>query len=41
MVWAAIPWYSVGDITVAFRGRISAKDYVEKLGNHDPGDVVW
>jgi hypothetical protein len=41
MVLAAISWYSVGPIIVSLRGRITARDYVGKLGNHDLGDAVW
>jgi hypothetical protein len=32
MVWAAISWYSVGSI-ITLHGRITAREYVEKLGN--------
>jgi hypothetical protein len=32
MVWTAISWYPVGPI-VTLHGRITAREYVEKLGN--------
>jgi hypothetical protein len=32
MVWAAISWYSVGPIII-LHGRITAREYVDKLGN--------
>jgi hypothetical protein len=32
MVWAAISWYSVGSIII-LHGRITAWEYVERLGN--------
>jgi hypothetical protein len=32
MVWAAISWYSVGP-TVTLHGRITAKEYVDRLSN--------
>jgi hypothetical protein len=32
MVWAAISWYSVGPI-IALHGRITAREYVDRLGN--------
>jgi hypothetical protein len=32
MVWAAISWYSVGSI-IALHGRITAKEYMDRLGN--------
>jgi hypothetical protein len=32
MVWAAISWYSV-DAIVTFHDRITAREYVDSLGN--------
>jgi hypothetical protein len=32
MVWAAIPWYSVGP-TVTLHGQITAMEYLDRLGN--------
>jgi hypothetical protein len=32
LVWAAILWYSVGPI-ITFHGRITAREYVDSLGN--------
>jgi hypothetical protein len=32
MVWATISWYSVGPI-ITFHVRITAKEYVDRLGN--------
>jgi hypothetical protein len=32
MVWAAISWYPVGPI-ITLHGRITARDYVSRLGN--------
>jgi hypothetical protein len=32
MVWAAIPWYSVGSI-ITLHGEITAREYVDRLGS--------
>jgi hypothetical protein len=32
MVWTAVSWYSVGPI-ITLHGRITAKEYVDRLGN--------
>jgi hypothetical protein len=34
MVWPAISWYSLGPI-ITFLGRITAREYVDKLGNKE------
>jgi hypothetical protein len=32
IVWAVMSWYSVG-LIITLHGRITARDYVERLGN--------